>query len=89
MVAHSRADARFEPDHGHWPCHGAPKVDSACYLQWDGEWSTGLGWAYVGTVASVRWQVKLCDPIRRISGKFVGPVIPKTVKFGDPRLSLS
>ena len=60
----TRAGARFEPDHGHRPCHGTHKVESACYLQWDGELCTGFGWGYGGNVASVGWQVKLCDPIR-------------------------
>ena len=37
-------EARFEPDHGHWACHGALKVDSACCIQWEGESSTSFGW---------------------------------------------
>ena len=29
--------------------------------------STSFGWGYSGDVASVGWQVKLCDPIRHES----------------------
>ena len=29
--------------------------------------STSFGWGYGGDVASVGWQVKLCDPIRHAS----------------------
>ena len=62
--AHPRVESRLEPDHGHWPFHGAHKVDTTCYyLQWNGEWRTCFGWVYGWNVASVGWQAILCDPI--------------------------
>ena len=51
--AHSRAEARFEPDHGHLSRQGAHKDDSAWYLEWDGESTTAFDWGYDWNVASV------------------------------------
>ena len=31
------------------------------------KWSTSFGWGYGGDIASVEWQVKLCDPISHAS----------------------